>query len=267
MSPAFPSPSSPALDAALTSSRRPSTGASTGASLPASLRFSPWLLLLLPSLALAGELRGVVALDGAAPALQATPVGKDASSCGTEQPDPSVRIGAGGKLADVVVYLALPPGFPRPAAVQQRHKLDQQGCRFYPHVIAARQGDLLVAENSDPVFHNVRGTLGGKKTTFNVVMPRKGQQSEVALTTAGVIRAQCDAGHPWMSAYLHVFDHPYFAVSGADGAYRLTGIPAGRYTLRAIHERFGEQAHTVVVPAEGVATFDLTVRAAAVEGK
>ena len=69
----------------------------------------------------------------------------------------------------------------------------------------------------------------------------------------GVIRASCDAGHGWMSAYVHIFDHPYFAVTGPDGRFEIDGLPAGSYTLAAWHEKLGRRTVQVTVPDDGAA--------------
>jgi Carboxypeptidase regulatory-like domain len=53
--------------------------------------------------------------------------------------------------------------------------------------------------------------------------------------------------HPWMKAYLGVFEHPYFALSGADGRFTLKDLPPGEYTIKAWHERFGTQSQKVMI--------------------
>jgi len=64
--------------------------------------------------------------------------------------------------------------------------------------------------------------------------------------------------HRWMTAYVGVLPHPYFSVSGRDGSFEIARVPAGTYTMRAWHERFGDQVKPVTVKAGGVTTLDLS---------
>jgi len=86
-------------------------------------------------------------------------------------------------------------------------------------------------------------TEGGPNpiTVFNVAMPFKGLKLPTPLKRPGIIKLRCDAGHTWMSAYVHVFDHPYVAVSDGKRRFTIKDVPAGRYTLEYWHEPLGEK--------------------------
>ena len=79
-----------------------------------------------------------------------------------------------------------------------------------------------------------------------------------------MIRFKCDV-HPWMGAYMGVLDHPFFAVSGADGSFEIDGLPAGDYVIEAWHETLGTQTQSVTVAADGAVgvTFDFAPATAA----
>ncbi len=207
------------------------------------------LLLALASPAFAAELKGQIRYGGTA-TVAPQPVTRDNKVCGQSQPDESLLVGPQKGLKNAVVFLKDPPkgAPPRPAA---EVLLDQVGCRYAPHVLAARVGDRLVAVNSDSVLHNVRGTAADGKTPFNVAMPLSGMRRAFELKAPGLIRTGCDAGHTWMSAYVQVFDHPFFAVSGEDGRFALPDVPPGKYTLVVWHERLGEKTQSVSVGAKG----------------
>ena len=192
-------------------------------------------LWLTPAAALAnGGVVGQVKLAGKPPALAARPVTKDASVCGSQKPNEAVVAGAKGFLRNVVVSLrGLKPAVdtaPTTGAV-----VDQVGCRYEPHVQAVTVGTQLTLVNSDGVLHNVHGSIGPTQA-FNLAMPIKGQHVPARLTRPGLVRLQCDAGHTWMSAYVYVFDHPYFAVTGADGRFEIKDVPPGHYTVEYWHE-------------------------------
>jgi plastocyanin len=203
------------------------------------------LVLLLAAAAapaFAGDVEGTVKLSGPVPALAPLAVTKDRPTCGDAAPDESL-VTAGGRLANVVVTA---PGAPTARPVQVT--LDQRGCRFVPHVLAAPVGSTLELANGDAVLHGTHG-WAGHATRFDVVMPEKGMRVPTRLDRAGLIEVRCDV-HGWMRAYVVVAEAPA-AVSGADGAFVLRDLPAGTYTLAAWHERLGTRNVEVTVPAQG----------------
>jgi plastocyanin len=192
-------------------------------------------LWLLPAAASAnGTLEGTVKLAGKPPALPPHAVVKDNAVCGASKPNEAVLVGPGGALRNVVVSLRLPkPVSPPPPTAGAA--IDQVGCAYKPHVQAVTVGTSLTLVNSDRVLHNIHGAIGPVQT-FNVAMPIKDQRLPTKLTRPGLVRLQCDAGHAWMSAWLYVFEHPYFAVTAPDGKYEIKDVPAGHYTLDLWHE-------------------------------
>lgn len=218
-------------------------------SLRTCLLFSVVSTFALASHALAADVSGTVTFEGIPPSFPPQPVTQDAKTCGPNQPDESVVLGAKKGLANTVVFFKdVPAAKAANATPPADVTIDQIGCRYAPHVSAAQVGAKLVAVNSDPVLHNVRGTaVDTKRPRFNIAMPLKGQKRPLPLEAPGLIQVKCDAGHKWMNAYVHVFDHPHFAVSGADGRFTLKNVPAGTYTLETWHERFGAKTARVVV--------------------
>ena len=171
---------------------------------------------------------------------------------------PPLVVGAGGALANAFVWVkdGLPPGdYPLPA---EKVLLDQRDCEYSPHVFGIRPGQALEVKNGDNQLHNVnaRGSgtgLSRGPNAFNVAMPLQGLkvtrrfgEPQVAVTIT------CDV-HPWMRAYAGVVAHPFFAVTGPDGAFALAGLPAGDYTLEAWHERLGRVTAEATVEAGGSA--------------
>jgi plastocyanin len=192
-------------------------------------------LVLAPAAAQAnGSIAGLVKLGGPPPPLAALKVTKDAAVCGATKPNEAVVVSKSGGLANVVVSLraAKPASAPPPTA---NAAVDQQGCAYRPHVQAVTVGTSLALVNSDAVLHNVHGHTGPVQT-FNVAMPIRNQRVPTRLTRPGVVQLQCDAGHTWMSAWVYVFEHPYFAVTGGDGKFEIRDVPAGHYTIEYWHE-------------------------------
>jgi plastocyanin len=126
--------------------------------------------------------------------------------------------------------------------------LDQEGCVYKPHVVGVRAGQPLLVTNSDDTLHNVNARAENN-TSFNIGQAQKGQKNTTTFTVRDVmIRFKCDV-HPWMSAYVGVVEHPYFAVTSNGGRFELKNLPPGTYTVEAWHERLGTQTQTVTVGA------------------
>lgn len=220
-------------------------------------------LLLASGTVRSAELRGRVTLTELPPPPKVRAVGKDAFACGERQVDESVVLSRDGGLANVVVSLANPPGDgdrAPPAPV-----LDQQDCRFVPHVVVARTGQKLQLLNGDTVLHNAHGTrappgagaqaagasaTNAKETVFNAAIPAEDKPRTVKLREPGLIEVGCDVGHDWMHAWIHVFDHGYFTVSDADGRFTME-LPPGRHMVRVWHERYGTRQMPVQVGLGG----------------
>jgi plastocyanin len=181
-----------------------------------------------------GTVSGVVHLDGPAPKLPTHAVTKDAATCGKDAPDESVVVGKKGALRNVVVFVkdAHFEGKPAPVAGAA---LDQKQCRYAPHVQALTVGTPLSLMNNDAILHNIHANESGM-TVFNVAMPIKGQKLPVPMRKPGLMKLQCDAGHAWMSGWIYVFDHPYFAVTDADGSFTIKDVPPGDHVLELWHE-------------------------------
>jgi plastocyanin len=198
--------------------------------------------------AMGGEVRGTVRFSGPVPPPEPLAVVKDQGTCGKQVPDESLLV-SGGRVENAVVTVQGSTARPAPGKVV----LDQQRCRFVPHVLAAALGSTLEIVNGDPVLHNVHG-YRGRVTAFDVAMPSRDQRVSRKLEKPGVVVVRCDV-HAWMTAYVVVADGP-FAVTGADGGFVIRDLPAGRYAVTAWHERLGEKTVEVVVPAEGAAAAD-----------
>lgn len=136
--------------------------------------------------------------------------------------------------------------FERP---KEPSRIDQRGCLYAPRVTGAETGQSIEFLNSDPTLHNVH-TQPERSSGTNFGMAVQGARRSIHIDEPEVmVRVRCDV-HPWMRAYVGVLDHPYFTVTGKDGAFRLGNVPAGEYTVAVWHERFGKRDARVVVRAQ-----------------
>ena len=143
-----------------------------------------------------------------------------------------------GGLANVFVYLKsglTPKNFPAPA---EEPVIDQVGCLYEPYVTGVMVNQKFKIRNSDPTLHNVHPQpRQGENKEFNFAQPITGQVNEKSFPSLEMmVRFKCDV-HPWMFAYVGVLEHPYFAVTGKDGTFRISGVPNGKYTIEAYHPK------------------------------
>ena len=140
--------------------------------------------------------------------------------------------GANGGLKDVVVYVSSGvESYQAPPPPKEPVVLDQRGCVYAPHVFACRVKQDLKVVNSDPFLHNVNSA------PLNLAMNKPGEELLKKHFKKQVVGKQfkCDV-HPWMSAWACAFDHPCFAVTDADGNFRIENVPPGKVKLAFWHE-------------------------------
>lgn len=126
--------------------------------------------------------------------------------------------------------------------------IDQRDKVFIPHVTVVTVGTTVEFPNNDTVFHNVFAYFQAKK--FDLGMYPRGASKCVTFDKPGLVALLCNV-HSEMSAYIMVVDTPYFAVTDAQGNFRIRDVPPGTYTLRAWHESGAELKQTVTVKADG----------------
>lgn len=119
----------------------------------------------------------------------------------------------------------------------KEHDVDQPCCQFVPRVLAVRVGDTVKFKNSSPIPHNVKYTANASIPEFNVTMP-SGQTHTTPAYKADRIpnTFECNV-HPWMKGQVLVFDHPYYAVTDADGNFEIKNAPVGKFRIVYRHER------------------------------
>ncbi|MBI4483308.1 MAG: hypothetical protein HY652_10510 [Acidobacteria bacterium] len=218
-----------------------------------------------------GALTGVVKLKGTPPKLTYQPVSRDQAFCGKTQPPQALVVSPAGAVRHALIALE---GVAGGSLTPKRGVLDNRNCQFVPHVQTLPVGSTLVVKNSDPILHTTHGHLveyrssperahrhgeGGmenphrrlkhQESLFNVALPFKAQELEVRLKKPGLIHLMCEAGHGWMSAYIHVSETPYAGVTDPEGRFRLEGVPAGEHELTVWHEYLGLLVQKVKVVA------------------
>ena len=208
----------------------------------------PKLLLLawaaLPGLCLAGAIQGKVTLAGAAPAPHKVEVTIDQYLCGKEKDANDLIVSPRNEVANAVVWLENAPpdaAWPAPA---KNVEIDQNGCMFVPRVVIVPAGGTVDFLNSDRLLHNIHATPK-RNVSFNRTQPM-GRTIPVTFAEPEIVRINCDL-HSWMTAWVVVTAHPFYAVTGADGRFAFDNLPPGQYQLQIWQERLGTMQATVAV--------------------
>jgi len=204
-----------------------------------------------------GTIKGRIRLTGPSPGNAVIRMGRDPMcakvTAGKRVVQEAVMTSADGGLANV--FVRLQGTFPQTPVATQPVTLDQTGCVYRPRVLGMRVGQTLQIKNSDNFLHNVH-SQSAHNNTFNVGQPVAGNVYQFKPKEEEVmLRIACDV-HSWMTAYIGIVNHPYFAVSGMDGSFEIDKVPAGMRTIQIWHERYGMLTKTVDIKAGAITTVD-----------
>lgn len=203
-----------------------------------------------------GSISGTVKFKGTAPAPKQLEATKDVQVCGKHKiMDETLEVGADGGLKNAVVSIT---NITKGKAMDKTSPvLDQVGCQYVPHVMAFPAGAELQIQNSDGILHNIH-TYSEKNPSINRAQPKFKKVIKETFAKPEIIKVTCDA-HNWMHGWFFVAENPYYAITDASGAFKLTDVPAGDYELKVWHEAAGESTQKVTVGAgaDAPANFEL----------
>jgi uncharacterized membrane protein/plastocyanin len=206
-----------------------------------------------------GTIKGEVRFEGTPPPNKELNVGTCVSDVKGPVLSDAVLV-KDGKLQNAFVWIKNLDAYKGPPPPAEPIVMDQKSCMYRPHVVGARVGQKVIFLNSDPVLHNVR-SVAEANAPFNEMMPTKDMRIEKTFEKTEVpVRAKCDV-HPWMSAFVGVVPHPFYAVSDEHGAITLVNVPTGDYEIEAWHEVFGRRSQKVTVKPRDAVTATWTFKA------
>jgi hypothetical protein len=208
-------------------------------------------------------LKGTVNVKGSVPPDETIAINENADYCGKEQKVGKYLV-SDSRVKNAVVWIE---GIEKGKAVP-RKQVDVviKNCRAVPHVNIGFVGGEYVFRNDDEILHTVQSKLGlayQKKVSsrplqdgasiYNLALPKRGLEVRKPIKKwhritedTGFIQIRSNT-HNWIRGYVFIFDHPYAAVTDANGTFEMDSLPAGEYVLKAWHEGFGMQEKKINV--------------------
>jgi plastocyanin len=156
----------------------------------------------------------------------------------------------------VVVFLESTPVLSAYPKTPGRARMDQRDEQFMPRLLAITTGSSVEFPNNDTTFHNVFSL--SRTRTFDLGRYPPGRNGAIRFDRPGIVPVFCDI-HSHMSAYILVFDHPFFAVSDTSGRYAIRDIPAGTYGLGVWSELGQAKTRRITIAADSTIEADFDV--------
>jgi plastocyanin len=212
-----------------------------------------------PCIGQAASIKGKVVVDAPVPPQKKVEVTIDQYVCGNEKEAGDLLVSPQRELRNAVVWLENPPAAATGPAQPPKVEIDQNGCAFIPRVVVVPAGGTVDFLNSDRLLHNIHATpkLNG---AFNGTQP-KNRTIPVTFAKPEIVKINCDL-HSWMTAWVVVAAHSWYAITGADGQFAFDNLPPGQYKLQVWHERLGTVPASVTISdtQPGRVTVEMKVR-------
>jgi hypothetical protein len=207
-----------------------------------------------------GTVNGKITYEGTPAKPKVIDMSKE-PSCAKQHSTPimteTVVTGPSNSLENVVVYISA--GAPDDAPPSEPATFDQKGCQYIPHVLAFQVNQQLKVVNDDQTSHNIH-PLAKINREWNKSQPPGTPPIMDKYDKPEFIPVKCNV-HPWMHGTFAVLKNSHHAISGQDGGFSLPNLPAGKYTVTAWHESYGEQTQEVTISGSETKTINFVFKA------
>lgn len=192
-----------------------------------------------------GSVGGRVTYKGEPPVPETIAVRKDPEVCGREKTAANLIVGADKGIKNVVARL-LDVRRGKPFAKKRSVTIDQKNCEYTPRILLFQAGTRVAIENNDGILHNTN-VVAEKNPSFTIAQPKFRRVVERRIDDPEMpMRVRCDV-HSWMTSWWIAQEHPYYAVTKADGSFTLSDVPPGDYTLEVWHETLGRTTRPLTI--------------------
>ena len=212
-----------------------------------------------------GSVSGTVKFDGTKPKAAKIDMSQDPACAKKGENTVEAYAGDGANLANVFVYVKDGLGnrtFDTPTTPAE---INQEGCRYHPHVVGVMVNQPVKILNSDQTTHNIHPTPANNREWNESQAPGAAPLDKNFAREEIMLPVKCNQ-HPWMKMYINVVKSPFYAVTDKSGKYEIKGLPPGTYTLAFVQEKLGEQTQQVTVGPKDSKTVDQTFKAGAASG-
>ncbi len=221
-----------------------------------------------------GTVKGQVTWGGASPpAVAKVDTSKEPMCAKCNVVSEEFVVGKNGGVKNVFVWLQKGNNFSAKLPIHPDLKaitvkdvvIDQPCCKFEPHALALREGQVLIGKNSSDIAHNMKWTGGADNPGDNKLIPAHRDIKIDLVASKSPVVVECNI-HPWMKGWVRVFDHPYFAVTDADGKFEIKNAPAGKYNIVMWQEGVGwvnggtKAGQEIDIPAGGTVEVNAKVK-------
>jgi plastocyanin len=200
-----------------------------------------------------GNLSGQIIYDGDPPTPPAVKITKDKECCGKHNVvDESLLVNAENHgVRNVIIFLV--PERDAQVPVHESYQesanaevlLDNDKCRFEPHVVLLRTGQKLKIGNSDPIGHNAKIDTFNNPP-INITIPQ-GDFRTFECTNEERLPARVSCSiHPWMKAWVVIRSNPYMAVTDEEGKFEIKNLPVGTHKFMFWQEKAGYVAEVTM---------------------
>jgi plastocyanin len=128
-----------------------------------------------------------------------------------------------------VVYLD--GAFPKPASLPTK-QVTQKDLTFIPALLPVPAGTKVEFPNLDDTYHNIFSYSPVKRFDLGRYRADERPIPTQVFDKPGLVTLRCDI-HQHMRGLILILNTPYFVMTDTDGHFRLSGLPAGHYTLKA----------------------------------
>ncbi|HWB11031.1 MAG TPA: methylamine utilization protein [Pirellulales bacterium] len=189
-----------------------------------------------------GNLKGRFVYDGDPPKEQSIDTSKEPMCSKHKVVSEELAVnGENHGLANVLVFVSSKKVTENPEykkTAKDKVEIDNNGCRFEPHIVTMRVSQTLVIKNSDPFSHNSNLAPLGDTATNPVLTPDSSIDFKFTRVQKLPVPVACNI-HPWMKGYVVVKDNPYMAVSDKDGNFEIKDLPAEELEFTVWQEKSG----------------------------